>query len=77
MEELKMLNQLINDFWKLIKATYDQPAGEEQNNQYWTDLFAQAHALASVHGGHGLAKHLLMAYLDYQEGVYRERKKNA
>lgn len=77
MEELQSLNKFINDFWKTIKSTYDQPSDETENNEYWQRLFSQAHELAKQYGGHPLPKHLIMAYLDYQEGVYRERKKNA
>ena len=77
MDDLKTLNQFINDFWKTIKSTYDQPAGETENNEYWQKLFSQAHELASQYGGHPLPKHLIMAYMDYQESVFRGRIKNA
>lgn len=74
MDDLKVVNQFINDFWKLIKTTYDQPTGEAENNKYWQDLFERAHVVAREYGEHTLAKYLLMAYLDYQESVFKGRK---
>lgn len=64
MDELVQMHGFINDLWKLIKTTYTQDTTED----YWRRLSDEAVATAEKYGNADLAKRLLNAYLDYQEG---------
>lgn len=72
LEELKKINGFLNDFWRMIKSSYDLPTGDA--DQYWQDLMRYADLLCKKYDDHKLVKKLLMAYLDYQEETWRTQK---
>lgn len=61
-----------------------QTAGIEENDEYWKQATEQAHIMSEKYQRNGFVDHMLLAYIDYLEKMYRksqelkkERERNA
>lgn len=52
-----------------------QTAGIEENDEYWKQATEQVHIMSEKYQRNGFVDHMLLAYIDYLEKMYRKSQK--
>jgi hypothetical protein len=65
-EHKQTMSEFMADFWKLIKASYEIPGDEAEEDHYWVTLIRWSDALMKKYKADPVIIRMIMGYIDGQ-----------